>query len=148
MALPANVGFGTVRGTYMDGMGNPVAGKVIFKPQPLRILDSGADPHPVTIIPVPISISLDSFGEFETQLMATDDPDIQPTGWTWNVSYSFTGLSLSGFDFYLPEGVSIDLSTADPVTGALGSTVIYNGVAIDPADLSGLPDGTLIARTN
>jgi hypothetical protein len=73
MALPTNVNYGTVVGQFLlayadsndsgnDPDGVPAKGSIFFRPSPAKILDAGASPNPVTILPAVVEAILDSEG--------------------------------------------------------------------------------------
>ena len=125
MALPDNVGSGTVTGRLIDSLGNPIEGKVTFTPSPAYLLNASAEPSPVTIIPKPVTVTL-ADGAFTTTLTATDDPDNNPTSWTYKVAFNLTGAKRASFDIQVPEGETVDLTTVAPV-GSSGGVIITRG---------------------
>src|SRR5690242_1167884 len=107
MALPSNVNYGLVTGCYILAIGDasdpdnlpdavPATGTVTFTPSARLLLDPSATP-PTTIAPQPIVCTLedgiltDPDGNEGVYLIATDDTDLQPSGWTWGVSIQFDG---------------------------------------------------------
>jgi len=118
MALPVNVGYGTVTGRFLlakaDGNdsgtepeGVPAKGYVIFTASPNKLLDTealdGSTPAPVTILPMPVISELDTSGYIcgygtnrGVKLIATNDPHINPYSeqedeqWTWRVDFRLT----------------------------------------------------------
>lgn len=142
MALPTNVGKGTVRGKFIDSSGAPIDGVVTFKPTPKRLTNATATPRPVTILPKPVSVPLVN-GEFETSdLIATTDPDNSPVGWEYRVEFQFAGgASAEPFFITLPEGAVVDLATVTPVAST-GGVQITRGPGV-PA-FEGVPDGQVL----
>lgn len=142
MALPTNVGKGTVRGKFIDSSGAPIDGVVAFKPTPKRLTNATATPRPVTILPKPVSVPLVN-GEFETSdLIATTDPDNSPVGWEYRVEFQFAGgASAEPFFITLPEGAVVDLATVTPVAST-GGVQITRGPGV-PA-FEGVPDGQVL----
>ena len=130
--LPSNVGYGTVVGKFLvaspdsaDAGFNPDAvaatGTVTFTAAPLRLIDAGAVP-PVTIFPTPTVCTLNSSGVLAATeggtgvtLLATEDPDLSPVGWTYTVTVAITGHPAYEFDMSLPVGATVDLATVTPV---------------------------------
>lgn len=143
--LPSNVNYGTVVGRFLiaksDGSdidlypdGAAAKGSVFFTPSVKKLLNIGAGPSPVTIIPATYEALLDSdgylLGEDGTpgvRLIATDDPDMNPTGWTWNVSYRLTDdqdipvTGIPDFAMSLPTDGEIDLTIVTPVSTGDGT---------------------------
>nr|DAW17375.1 MAG TPA: hypothetical protein [Caudoviricetes sp.] len=137
-SLPSNVSYGTVKGRFLlaygdgsDGDLNPDAeaasGAVVFTPSVISLKNTSASP-PVTIFPATVSCALDSDGYIlgsdgtrNVRLIATDDTDNQPTGWTWEVDFRLTdptGARVVGpnpFSFALPTNATVDITNATPV---------------------------------
>lgn len=133
MALPANVNFGTVTGRFIDSEGANIEGRVTFTPQPKSLLNISAEP-PTTILPRPVTANLSS-GAFSVQLIATDDPDNNPAGWTYQVTFNFTGVSLGAFAIAVPQDSTVDLSVVAPVASTSGTIIIRGpGVPESAAD--------------
>lgn len=144
MALPSNVNYGTVVGqfllAYADGTdpdlfpdGVPAKGSIYFRPSPAKLLDASSTPNPVTILPAVVEATLDSegyvFGPDGTRgitLVATDDADLNPTGWTWTAEFRLTDqddvpVSVASYSFQLPSDTTVDLTTLSPVPDANGT---------------------------
>lgn len=150
--LPSNVSYGTVVGrfllAYADGVdsdqfpdGVPAKGTILFTPAPANIKDTSAMVGlvltPVTFMPATIQCSLDdegyllgSDGERGVRLVATDDPDLNPTDWTWQVDYRLTdqdGVAVRGIpthDIEVPGGEVTDLTLVAPIAGSDGTWYI------------------------
>lgn len=133
MALPSNVGHGTVTGRFIDSSGTNIEGKVKFTPTPKRLLNASADPSPVTILPKAVEVTLND-GAFTQALLATDDPDNNPTGWNYRVDFSFNGSSAESFNIEVPEGSSVDLTTVTPVSSGNGTLILRGQGVPDWAD--------------
>ena len=137
--LPANVGFGTVIGRFFvaeedtidvgsDPNASAAVGSVTFTPSVDYLLNSGAMPDPVMIFLQPVTVDLDANGYIVdgqgapgVKLVATDDADLDPTGWTWNASFDLVGgHTIAAFDFALPEGTTVNLTTVIPQQGSTG----------------------------
>jgi Collagen triple helix repeat (20 copies) len=75
----ATLNYITVTGTYLrpDGI-TPKVGYIEFRPTvPLSVSGSGV------IVSDPIRAVLELDGSFQIELLATDNPDLSPTGWQW-----------------------------------------------------------------
>lgn len=164
VSLPNNVNYGTVVGRFLiakaDGSdidlfpdGAAAKGSVFFTPSVRQLLNLGASPQPVTIIPATYEAVLDAEGYLigddgsrAVRLIATDDPDLNPTGWTWTVSYRLTDdqdVPINGipdFSMELPTDGEVDLTVVTPV--ALANGTYYNigptGPTGPQADLSNI----------
>jgi hypothetical protein len=113
--------------------GRPAKGFVIFTASPIKLLDATASPAPVTILPAPVVANLNDNGYIEgfadntgVRLVATNDPDLNPLNWTWQVEFRLTdedgaAISLPSFSFQLPAAQTIDLTTVSPVPSANGT---------------------------
>jgi hypothetical protein len=144
MSLPSNVDFGTVVGRFLIATqdsadaglfpdGAPASGTISFLPQVEKLRNPTALPAPVTIIPTTITCTLDSEGYLigpngsrGVKLIATNDLDNNPTGWTWRVVYNLTnqaGSRISGpgsYELSVPANEITDLITDAPVSGLGG----------------------------
>lgn len=162
--IPTNVSFGTVVGQFIASIGDtsdvgrepdaiPVQGTILFTPQISSVKNISASPNPVTIVKTSVAGVLDDEGYLcnltidpETgfyqrgvPLVATDDPDINPSGWTWKVSYTF---SLNGrqitspisHSIEVPAGETIDLTEVSPVVSSAGEAIV-RGPQGEPGDL-------------
>lgn len=144
MALPANVTTITVTGQYLDGTGAAVRGSVTFTLD-TPLLDAG---DAVIIAPTDYTVPLDATGSFSVSLPATNDPDLDPSGFTWEVRENFDGGRT--YSIELPENLApaVDLSilapalaTPDPVytyvllsaLGAPSGVASLNSSGIVPA---------------
>jgi lysophospholipase L1-like esterase len=125
-----------VRGTFIKPNGTPAAGQVSFTPRVQTILNDNAD----TITVQSVSADLDGTGHFTVNLQATDDPDINPSGWTYLVQESVYGGGVGRtYDISVPAaavGTGIDLVTLAPVSPAGGgspagpSLVAFNALSV------------------
>jgi Pectate lyase superfamily protein len=141
----------TLTGTYLDGSGNPLFGTVTFAPS-VPLTDT-ADSE--IVLQAPVTVAVNSAGQFSAALCATDDSDLAPAGWTWQITENIAGLTPSTWSFFLAyaDGSTQDLSALAPVSevtpasaylpltagaaAALGGTLYLDGSP--PAKL---PSGT------
>jgi hypothetical protein len=153
MPLPTNVSYGTVKGRFILAYGDtidsglepdavPAQGSLFFTPSPVLLKNQTAEPDPVTILPAPVEVTLDADGylrayEGETglgiRLVATDDPDNNPVGWTWRVDFRLTDESgtpvpVPSFSFSLPSDTEVDLTDLSPVPSADGTFYLVGPV--------------------
>lgn len=143
--LPSNVSYGIVKGRFLLAYGDgsdgdlfpdaePAQGFIIFTPSVVGLKNTTASPDPVTIFPASVSCALDSEGYLvgsdntrNVRLIATDDEENNPVGWTWRVNFRFTdstGANISvpdPFSFSLPSGGTVDLTNALPVPDSNGT---------------------------
>lgn len=67
------------------------------------------------IFPVPQVVSFNNSGSFSIALPATNDPDISPVGWVYQVTVAVTGAPKRSFQLAVPyDAESIDLFAAAP----------------------------------
>lgn len=130
--LPANVSTGRVKARFAtaeilvgdnDGIPNlfPVTTETVtFTSTASVLLNSGASPDPIVILPKPIVCSLDSQGYMVDSaghrwcdLIATDDSDLTPSGRKWTITFS-SGLGISSFSINVAAGTTVDLTTLIP----------------------------------
>lgn len=118
MALPANYSTVPVFGRYIDFAGAPAQGTVTFEPSLKYVKDPGAD---VLILSTALVATLDGTGAFSIEIPATDDPDVTPSGFTWNVTEHLNGRTWRTFSISVPQDTpapGIDLVTVAPVLPA------------------------------
>lgn len=149
MDLPDNVQTGIVTGRYIvdvidgaDANLEPdavsVQGRIVFTASVPYLQNPAASPAPVTIMRAPIIGVLDADGYLCTpypgtleplyrgvHLIATDDPDLVPQNWTWDVTYMFDPVGGKKLDipphgFALPTGSTVDLTNVAKVPSSPG----------------------------
>lgn len=119
-----------VTGRYIKGdlAETPVRGYVEFYPARLNGDDS-------VVLPAPIRLQLDETGAFEVELIATDDPAYEPSGWTWKIREMVP--NGDSYNFLLPTGYGpIDISDLIEIDAAPG---VF-------APLGSLPPGGLLGE--
>lgn len=119
MPLPVDYGTGIVTGTFTDTNGDPVVGTVSFTPSASRLLGTGA-----VILGESVVVDLDATGSLSVTLPASDDPNVNPTDFTYRVDETFVGTVGSTYFIDVLEGVTLDLSDV-AVPG-----VVNNGTVI------------------
>ena len=143
MGLPANVGFGRVTGrlirAILDGPsdadtdpdGVPIEGaKVTFTASVKRVVNRTATPpvsifiDPVTVVTNGDGILVSPDGTDGVTLVASDDADLDPTGWTYKVTMTAPSISTLSWSITVPEGSVQDLATAIPVPANPGTAVV------------------------
>jgi len=149
MALPSNIGKGTVQGHIIDSQGNPLSGSLTLTPNFTVLKDATDTPNPTVILPKAVVATLDSSGSFSVAVQATDDTDATPFNWTYSITSSLNGATLPPMAFAVPEGETVDIGTLVPVSPSGGTIINGSGaIVVNPTDTSGLADGTLIVRTS
>ncbi len=127
----------------------PVGGKVVFTPSVSAAISSSEG---AIVLPTPIEAVLDSEGYLSlngqrgVSLVATDSPDLNPTGFTYTVTFADLQfdkfkLAYKPFSIAVPAGQTVDLSTLTPVGSSNGAIIIRGekgdagaqGPAGDPA---------------
>jgi hypothetical protein len=141
MALPVNVNFGTVTGTFIDATGTNITGNVTFTPSATSLKDASA--LQTIIQSQPVKVPLQN-GSFSVQLIATDDTDVSPTGWTYGVAFDF---GLPSFSISVPQGQTVDLTTVAPTTASNGQPTYTGalstvGIGTAPHQIDGFWTGT------
>ena len=116
--LPVEVSFGKITGRIITAVKDtpadpdtlpdsvPATGFVTFAPTSL-LVSLVSD---VLILPQPITCQLDNTGYFEVELVATDDPDLSPLNWAYNVSYTINEGPIPSHQIYVPADLTTDLS--------------------------------------
>lgn len=111
----------TVTGTFLMLDGSFATGRVKFTPTPSlqAIIDTTAEQ---IIVPEVITATLNGSGHISQVLPATNDPDVSPIGWLYNVVEIIDGRSTPGnrsYSIALPfdaAGGTVDLSRVSPMT--------------------------------
>ena len=113
MALTVDLETVTVTGTYVDLQGNAISGSVTFTPQTI-IKDT--DQNQIIINNV-ISVTLDANGSFSVVLPVTDDSDVVPQPFSYEVEEVFSGGR--SFVITLPGGgAAVDIADLSPAVSA------------------------------
>ncbi|MFE5093227.1 glycerophosphodiester phosphodiesterase [Streptomyces sp. NPDC056638] len=116
MPMPSGIATVALTGRYIRPDGTPLKGSVTIAAPSLLTLP-GAD----TISAGSATVTLDSAGAFTLTLIATDNPGMQPTSWTYQVTEKFQDIASRTYAIQLPSTlptVSIaDIAPADPSTG-------------------------------
>lgn len=121
MALSPDLSTVTLTGTYVDLQGNPVSGSVRFTPQSI-IKDT--DQNQI-IINSAITATLNGSGTFSVVLPVTDDTDVAPVPFAYEVEEIFSG----GRTFFItiPAGGAATQDIAD-LAPAVSTTEAANYV--------------------
>jgi hypothetical protein len=114
----------------------PLSGFVTFSATAPIIAVVGATP-PTTLFPQHVKVYLDDEGYLsingsrDVTLWATDDPDGNPVDWQWHVAFSLDhrghGIYKAPFNFELPTGSVVDLTSVAPIATPSPGTVIIQG---------------------
>ena len=137
MTLPGDLTSTTVTGRFVDAAGVPLAGSVTFTPSADLTDDTGS-----VNVPAVTRRYVLTRGSFQTDpLISTDNDTISPSGWTYEVCISITGLPPLTYSILLPSSPStVDLSAVTPVVpqGAVTSFLqLTGGDVTGPLVLSG-----------
>lgn len=107
------IAYKTVTGRYDGPDGTDLAGLSLrFIPS-----DTVTDASGNVVVPaLPITVITDFTGAFSVDLMVTDDPSTNPTGWAWRLSELFPGGR--EIDFFVPAAspASVDFADLTPAT--------------------------------
>lgn len=121
--LPVGVTAVTVSGRYIRPDGTPLRGTVTFSAPGLLTL-SGAD----LLSTGGAEVTLDGIGAFSVNLIATDQPDMQPTGWAYEVVEKFQHAVGRTYSIMLPSTAPVvDLADVAPADPAMGDYVLVEG---------------------
>jgi len=113
-------------------MGAPVKGSIKIKPSPGAII---AAMSKTIIIAATRTVTLDAQGELDLILPATDDPDVNPTDWTYSITEDFAGGRT--YNITAPSQAVQDLSTLVPVPSAAGAAITRGLSAYEVAVVNG-----------
>lgn len=111
-----------IEGEFLRLDGTPVEGTIRLEAEitDQQILLAG---QRKTILATPIELFLNGDGVLPlTTIPATDDPDTNPTGFTYKVTQNFPG-GIS-FSIEAPRGVTQHLTLAQPVPSAVGTPIV------------------------
>lgn len=130
MPFPVGASTITVTGAFPAPAGGTArSGRIVFTPSATLVdstqqaIYSGSGPA-----------ALDAQGAFSIDLLCTDDTDVQPEGWRWQVDEQPTGGQRRTYWIDLPStlGATIDLSILSPVSAPDGS-----GESLPPSGAAG-----------
>lgn len=133
--LPADVGTGIIRiklrrvgvvaSNDQDADVQAVTGKVIFTPSASIMKHVGQG---LMFPSFPVVANLNANGDADVELMATDDPQITPTGWTYKVTFELDDyIEVDSFSITVPEGSDRSLSNLTPVVDNTGTYYVMVG---------------------
>lgn len=126
MPLPVGLSTVTVSGSFQRPDGTAMKGKILFTPEP-AILTSGA--HGTLLLGTTEAV-LDVNGAFTVALLATDDADVTPTGWTYRVQERWHDAPGRSYPLSLPAAApAVDLADVAPTAPAVGEYVVVTGPA-------------------
>lgn len=109
-----------IQGKFLGLDGNPIVGSVTFVAQISRLIAASSK---VIIIPRPLQIILDQDGTLDLWVPASDDPDIIPNGFLYQVTENWIGGSQ--YQITAPTDGIEDLSTLVPTDNITPGTVGY-----------------------
>ncbi|MFJ2961186.1 hypothetical protein ACIPIC_02615 [Streptomyces collinus] len=123
-------------GTYKHPDGTPYSGRIVFQPEPGTLTSAAHD----TLIVGDAEVVLDNNGAFTVSLLATDDPDVTPVGWTYRVTERWYDAPGRSYPLSLPAATpTVDLADVAPTAPTAGEYVVVTGPA-GPAGPAG-PEG-------
>ncbi|GGU52506.1 hypothetical protein [Streptomyces lavendofoliae] len=126
MPLPPGLSAVTVTGTYKHPDGTALKGKVLFTPEP-AILTSATHG---TLLLGTVEAVPDVNGLVSVTLLATDDADVTPTGWTYRVQERWYDAPGRSYPLSLPAAApTVDLADVAPTAPATGEYVVVTGPA-------------------
>lgn len=145
MPLPGNYSTRSITGTVLNlHDGTPAVGIVQFTPSLVNqfLFDGGAN---TTIAPTPTIAVLDGTGSFTVALGTTDDPDVSPNGWVYNVEIATNDLAGNGqhtaYAIQVPAGSgSLDIADIPPVVDEPETIMFVKTVNSIPPDATGNVD--------
>jgi hypothetical protein len=138
MPLPAPLHTVTVADQFLGPDDSPLSGSITFTPAPAWLTATAG-----SIIGGPVTVHLDATGAFSVALLATDEPSVNPVGWTYVVKYDIPGLLVPPFALALPLAApSVVLGQVAPVSPSGGAFTVVTGPAgpVGPTGATG-PSG-------
>lgn len=127
--FPANVSTGRIHGTVLQWLvdsGDPGSVPDVGPFGSAEIKFTAAIPYALhgssgtLFVPTPDAIPLEPDGSFDVLLVATDDPDINPTGWTYRVDINAIGAAIPSFDIEVPSDSDRLITELVPVASSAG----------------------------
>jgi len=145
--LPVGLSTVTVSGTYKHPNGSAMQGKLLFTPEP-SILTSGTHG---TLVLGTVEATLDANGAVSATLLATDDADVTPVGWTYLVQERWYDAPGRSYPLSLPSAApTVDLADVAPTAPAEGVYVVVTGPQGPPgsnADAEAYTDAAVATHT-
>lgn len=137
MSYPIGWDLVNITGTYIGRNGVPCVGSVTLS-SPQLVLRSG------TIVPAADIVFDLVNGAFSGQIPATDDPNANPSGWTYTVTENVPG-GRQGIQIVAPHtSPGIDLSTVVPVTMPMPPTFGFPYVTLSQLAGTAVGDGAYL----
>lgn len=141
-----------VRGRYIDVLGGPASGHVTFTARPDVTYDSATKAF---IIGQSRTAVLDGDGAFAVELQATDDPELDPVTWTYQVREWVGNAWLRpGFDTPVPaaaveDGIELgDVAPATPASGVATSFPTLTAFTAVEARVDDLEEAAAAGQVN
>lgn len=127
MALPASWALVPVTATYKRrDDGQPAKGQVLFTSPQIVVVDGQI------VVPHSVMGKLDANGQLSVELPSTNDPDISPGGWTWQVHERVEGLNRQAWSIEVPhDSPGIDLSAVAPAVPVDEVTSVVTAAKFD-----------------
>ncbi len=131
----------------------PLTGTVTFVPRPSSVLVQTAQPAPATVLPMTVTATLDASGYISRNgqqgvyLVATNDPSVNPTNFTYTVNFlnfaaAGVGVSYGSFDISVPANGTVDLALVAPLSATVGQIVVKGDAGVPGQGLK--PQGTVL----
>lgn len=109
----------TVHGKYQTPGGTAASGYIEFVPRVEVVVDVAGG----VIKLGTVAATLDGTGNFSVSLQASDDPSVNPTGWTYEVREHIYNAGHRSYDITVPvntAGGSLDLTGVSPAPAGGG----------------------------
>jgi lysophospholipase L1-like esterase len=128
----------TLTGTFVHPDGRSATGYISLVPRAGTVADSDADS---LIVATPVSAPLDATGSFTMAVAASNDPDLAPTGWTYEVTEAIVGRPLRRYDVDITSPGPHNLFDLAPVPMVPGGLRLLPGPT-GPAGAAGVAGPT------
>jgi hypothetical protein len=128
-AWPSSWQGSRLTGRFVDILGQPIQGYITLTPSAAAVLDSLNN---VVVLPATRKVTLDATGAFDVVIPATDDPDMNPTNFTYTVQEVVHGGR--SYSINAPMNKTQDLADIAPVPSSNGVTIVRGepGVGVKP----------------
>lgn len=142
LPVPSGLTYGTVSWNVIqmlaDSLGDidsdpdvsGVTGTVSITPNVSGPVMAALSNPPVTVFNGPYTFSIsngqmvDAAGRTQVELLATDCQVLSPGGWNYKANFTLQGRTRGSFNFFLPTGTNVDLTTVTQVPASLDATTL------------------------
>lgn len=143
--FPSDVATGHISGTILAWLADSADPGSVPDVEPFETATIKFTPsvkyvlHPSSgtiIVPKPEPITLSVSGVVDVTLVATDDPDINPMGWTYRVDIALVGAEIKPFNINCPSGSDRLLTELVEIPASDGTYVTQGPAGLNAYELA------------